>query len=63
MRPGRPEALQQPYDPARIEGRWYSEWESGGVFKPRESGKPPFVIMIPPPNVTGSLTMGHVLGE
>ena len=63
MRPGRPEALQQPYDPARIEGTWYPEWESRGVFKPRETGKPPFVIMIPPPNVTGSLTMGHVLGE
>jgi valyl-tRNA synthetase len=63
MRPGRPEALQQPYDPARVEARWYPEWEARGVFAPRESGKPPFVIMIPPPNVTGSLTMGHVLGE
>jgi len=63
MRPGRPEALQEPYDPTRVEARWYSEWESRGVFKPRETGKPPFVIMIPPPNVTGSLTMGHVLGE
>ena len=63
MRPGRPEALQQPYDPARVEARWYPEWEAQGVFAPRETGKPPFVIMIPPPNVTGSLTMGHVLGE
>jgi valyl-tRNA synthetase len=63
MRPGQPEALQQPYDPARIEARWYSEWEGQGVFRPRPTGKPPFVIMIPPPNVTGSLTMGHVLGE
>ncbi len=63
MRPGRPEALQQPYDAARIEARWYPEWEAKGVFSPRETGKPPFVIMIPPPNVTGSLTMGHVLGE
>ena len=63
MRPGRPEALQQPYDPARVESRWYAEWEGQGVFQPRPGGKPPFVIMIPPPNVTGSLTMGHVLGE
>jgi valyl-tRNA synthetase len=63
MRPGQPEALQQPYDPARIEAHWYREWESAGVFQPRATGKPPFVIMIPPPNVTGSLTMGHVLGE
>jgi valyl-tRNA synthetase len=69
MRPGNPEALQQTYDPARIESRWYAEWESRGVFKPRESSsgsassRQPFVIMIPPPNVTGSLTMGHMLGE
>jgi valyl-tRNA synthetase len=63
MRPGQPEALQQPYDPARVEARWYPEWEARGVFAPRPTGRPPFVIMIPPPNVTGSLTMGHVLGE
>jgi valyl-tRNA synthetase len=63
MRPGQPEALEQPYDPARVEARWYLEWEGQGVFQPRPTGKPPFVLMIPPPNVTGSLTMGHVLGE
>ena len=65
MRPGNPEALQQPYDPARVESRWYSVWETAGVFQPRPAtdGKPPFVIMIPPPNITGSLTMGHMLGE
>jgi valyl-tRNA synthetase len=70
MRPGDPEALQHPYDPARIEARWYAAWESAGVFRPREapasaspSQRQPFVIMIPPPNVTGSLTMGHMLGE
>jgi valyl-tRNA synthetase len=62
MRPGNPEALQQPYQPARIEARWYDFWESHGVFQPRPDGKP-FVITIPPPNVTGSLTMGHLLGE
>jgi valyl-tRNA synthetase len=64
MRPGNPEALQQPYDPGRVEARWYGHWEELGVFKPRPgSGKTPFVITIPPPNVTGSLTMGHLLGE
>ncbi|HYM81476.1 MAG TPA: valine--tRNA ligase [Candidatus Limnocylindria bacterium] len=65
MRPGRPEALEQPYDPTRVESHWYSVWEEQGVFQPRPepSGKPPFVITIPPPNVTGSLTMGHMLGE
>jgi len=65
MRPGNPEALQSPYEPSRIEPRWYPVWESQGVFQPRPdaSGKPPFVISIPPPNVTGSLHMGHLLGE
>jgi valyl-tRNA synthetase len=62
MRPGTPETLQQPYDPQRVEARWYDAWEAAGVFKPRPGGKP-FVISIPPPNVTGSLTMGHLLGE
>jgi valyl-tRNA synthetase len=63
MRPGNPEALQQPYDPARIEARWYPIWEQAGVFRPRPSDGRRFVISIPPPNVTGSLTLGHVLGE
>jgi valyl-tRNA synthetase len=67
MRPGDPEALQQPYDPSRVESRWYPVWDQQGVFQPRPPGgttaRPPFVIMIPPPNVTGSLTMGHMLGE
>jgi valyl-tRNA synthetase len=63
MRPGNPEALEQPYDPARVESRWYSFWEERGVFHPRPGTGAPFVVMIPPPNVTGSLTMGHLLGE
>jgi valyl-tRNA synthetase len=72
MRPGNPEALAQPYDPGRIEPPRYAEWERLGVFQPRADlaagpkgtgSKAPFVIAIPPPNVTGSLTMGHVLGE
>src|SRR5205823_1495991 len=63
MRPGNPEALQQPYDPQRVESRWYEFWETHGVFQPRAGTGRPFVISIPPPNVTGSLTMGHLLGE
>ncbi|HUK64746.1 MAG TPA: class I tRNA ligase family protein, partial [Dongiaceae bacterium] len=64
MRPGNPEALSAPYDPTRIEPARYPFWEQLGVFRPREGdGKDPFVIAIPPPNVTGSLTMGHLLGE
>jgi valyl-tRNA synthetase len=72
MRPGNPEALSQPYDPRRIEPERYAFWEQLGVFQPRRDlarsprgtgSKAPFVIAIPPPNVTGSLTMGHALGE
>jgi valyl-tRNA synthetase len=64
MRPGIPEALEQPYDHRRVESRWYPVWEREGIFTPRPDGaRPPFVIMIPPPNITGSLTMGHMLGE
>jgi len=63
MRPGDPEALQQPYDPTRIEARWYTVWEERGVFRPAPGSGTPFTISIPPPNVTGSLTMGHLLGE
>jgi len=70
MRPGNLEALASPYDPGRIEAARYAFWEQHGVFTPKalspEKGtgsKAPFVIAIPPPNVTGSLTMGHVLGE
>ncbi len=67
MHPGNPAALEAPYDPQRVEARWYEVWEQRGVFAPRTAdpdAKPnPFTIMIPPPNVTGSLHMGHLLGE
>lgn len=46
------------YDPAAIEAHWYEVWEKQGYFKP-QGGAKPFTIMIPPPNVTGSLHMGH----
>ena len=63
MHPGDREALERPYDPGRIEARWYGVWEERGVFRPAPRDGAPFVISIPPPNVTGSLTMGHLLGE
>ncbi len=52
------------YDPAEIESRWYSRWEEAGVFRPeyRPDGDP-FCVVIPPPNVTGSLHMGHALNH
>src|SRR5512143_1189924 len=63
MRPGDPAVLAQPYDPGRVESRWYAVWEERGVFRPVPGTGDAFVITIPPPNVTGSLTMGHLLGE
>jgi valyl-tRNA synthetase len=51
-----------PYNPAEVEDRWYGFWESHGFFKPSEDGsRAPFVIIMPPPNVTGALHMGHAL--
>ncbi|HMW73445.1 MAG TPA: class I tRNA ligase family protein, partial [Cellvibrionaceae bacterium] len=46
------------YQPAAIEQTWYQHWESQGYFAPSHQGDP-YCIMIPPPNVTGSLHMGH----
>jgi valyl-tRNA synthetase len=54
--------LSKTYDPRLVEARWYQNWLDGGWFRADEtSDKPPFVIVIPPPNVTGSLHMGHAL--
>ena len=54
--------LDKTYDPKEIEARLYPEWERGGAFKAHpDSAKPPYCIVIPPPNVTGSLHMGHAL--
>ena len=50
------------YCPPAVEAAWYDWWEQCGFFKPdMDSDKPPFVIVIPPPNVTGSLHLGHAL--
>ena len=48
------------YDPLSIESKWQEKWEQGKKFQPIESDKK-FSIVIPPPNVTGSLHMGHAL--
>ncbi len=50
--------MDKTYDPHAIETRHYQRWEQQGYFKPQGDGKP-YCIMIPPPNVTGSLHMGH----
>jgi valyl-tRNA synthetase len=50
------------YEPAAVEARWYPEWEKRGYFRADpESPRPPYCIVIPPPNVTGSLHVGHAL--
>ncbi|NQW63410.1 MAG: valine--tRNA ligase, partial [Deltaproteobacteria bacterium] len=50
------------YDPREIEGRWYERWMAAEAFKAdAHSDKPAYTIVIPPPNVTGSLHMGHAL--
>lgn len=54
--------LGKSYDPAPIEDKWYSKWVEEGLFKADASSpKPAFSIVIPPPNVTGSLHVGHAL--
>jgi valyl-tRNA synthetase len=56
--------LDPKYDPKEVEERWYQVWESRGYFKADPtSKKPPFSIVIPPPNVTGSLHIGHALNN
>ncbi len=50
--------MDKTYQPQDIEQRWYQHWEQSGYFAPKGEGKP-YCIMIPPPNVTGTLHMGH----
>src|SRR6185312_9594239 len=54
--------LNDRYNPTDVEERIYKGWESSGAFKAQDqSTKPPFSIILPPPNVTGQLHMGHAL--
>ncbi len=57
------EELAKAYDPSAVEQKWYKFWEEGGLFKPDPAAKDPFTIVIPPPNITGSLHMGHALNN
>lgn len=51
-------SMDKTYDPHKIEQNWYQHWEDNGYFEPRGDG-PAYCIMLPPPNVTGTLHMGH----
>ena len=53
--------LAKTFDPAAIEATWYAHWEESGAFRPARPDAAPFTIVNPPPNVTGSLHIGHAL--
>ncbi|MFL6738229.1 MAG: valine--tRNA ligase [Sphingomicrobium sp.] len=53
--------LAKTFEPGPIEDRWYAHWEGQGLFRPERSSAEPFTIVMPPPNVTGSLHIGHAL--
>ncbi|MCW2362626.1 MULTISPECIES: valine--tRNA ligase [Sphingobium] len=53
--------LAKTFDPAAIEAKWYPHWEQTGQFRPARPDAQPFTIVNPPPNVTGSLHIGHAL--
>lgn len=53
--------LPKTFDPAEIEARWYTHWENEGLFRPERPDAEPYTIVNPPPNVTGSLHIGHAL--
>ncbi len=54
--------MEKTYQPNTFEKTWYTHWEKSGYFKPTPGGKP-FCIMLPPPNVTGQLHMGHAFQD
>lgn len=58
------ESMAKTYDPEPIEDKWYDRWMGSGLFQaPADGGGEPFSIVIPPPNVTGSLHMGHAFNH
>ncbi len=58
------EGMAKAYSPSEVEAKWYDEWERRGYFRASaDSERAPYTIVIPPPNVTGVLTLGHVLNN
>ena len=55
--------LASKYNPAEVEGKWYQFWEDNKLFASKPDAREPYTIVIPPPNVTGVLHMGHMLNE
>ena len=58
-----PREIAKSYSHQQVEGEWYARWEAADHFAPAGSGAPSFSMVIPPPNVTGSLHMGHALNN
>ena len=54
--------MEKSYEPTAIESKWYAAWEAAGDFKPSGDGQP-YCILLPPPNVTGTLHMGHAFQQ
>ncbi|MFX1707088.1 valine--tRNA ligase [Chitinophaga sp. CC14] len=55
--------LSKNYLPATVEEKWYQQWMDKGYFRSKPDGRQPFTVVIPPPNVTGVLHLGHTLNE
>ena len=51
------------YDPSQVEDKWYKHWMDHGFFNSKPSEKEPYTVVIPPPNVTGVLHIGHMLNN
>ncbi|OOG54362.1 valine--tRNA ligase [Rhodanobacter sp. C03] len=54
--------MEKSFEPAQIESKWYERWETSGAFQPSGKGDP-YCILLPPPNVTGTLHMGHAFQQ
>ena len=55
--------LAKTYNPDEVEGKWYQYWSDHHLFSSKPDGREPYTVVIPPPNVTGVLHMGHMLNE
>lgn len=55
--------IPKKFEPGAVESRWYARWEELGCFRSQPDGREPFTVLIPPPNVTGVLHMGHMLNN
>ena len=55
--------IDKSFNPAAIEQGWYQRWEAAGYFRHKNHSTPAYSIQLPPPNVTGTLHMGHAFNQ